>query len=50
MIAAVSTVIAIAGWFLARSLYKDKQLAADVRVRAARARLCARAREQVVRR
>ncbi len=30
MIAAVSTVIAIAGWFLARSLYKEKQLAADI--------------------
>jgi NADH-quinone oxidoreductase subunit L len=30
MIAAISTIIAIAGWFLARSLYKDKQLAADV--------------------
>ncbi|HEU4886378.1 MAG TPA: NADH-quinone oxidoreductase subunit L, partial [Thermoanaerobaculia bacterium] len=30
MIAAISTLIAIAGWFLARSLYKEKQLAADV--------------------
>ena len=30
MIAAVSTVIAILGWWTARSLYKDKQLASDV--------------------
>jgi len=30
MIAAISTLIAIAGWFLARSLYKEKQLASDV--------------------
>jgi NADH-quinone oxidoreductase subunit L len=30
MIAAISTAIAVAGWFLARSLYKEKQLAADV--------------------
>jgi NADH-quinone oxidoreductase subunit L len=29
MIAAISTLIAIAGWFLARSLYKEKQLASD---------------------
>ncbi|HEX6641597.1 MAG TPA: NADH-quinone oxidoreductase subunit L [Thermoanaerobaculia bacterium] len=30
MIAAISTLIAIAGWFIARSLYKEKQLASDV--------------------
>ncbi len=30
MIAAVSTAIAILGWWTARSLYKEKQLAADV--------------------
>ncbi|MDP9191917.1 MAG: NADH-quinone oxidoreductase subunit L [Acidobacteriota bacterium] len=30
MIAAISTLIALAGWLLARSLYKEKQLAADV--------------------
>ncbi|MDQ3280335.1 MAG: NADH-quinone oxidoreductase subunit L [Acidobacteriota bacterium] len=30
MIAGISTLIAIAGWFFARSLYKDKQLASDV--------------------
>jgi NADH-quinone oxidoreductase subunit L len=29
MIAAISTLIAIAGWFIARSLYKEKQLASD---------------------
>jgi NADH-quinone oxidoreductase subunit L len=29
MIALISTLIAIAGWFIARSLYKNKQLAAD---------------------
>jgi NADH-quinone oxidoreductase subunit L len=30
MIAAISTLIAVAGWFLARNLYKEKQLASDV--------------------
>ena len=30
MIAVISTLIAIAGWWLARSLYKEKQLASDV--------------------
>jgi NADH-quinone oxidoreductase subunit L len=30
MIAAISTLIALAGWFLARNLYKEKQLAADI--------------------
>jgi NADH-quinone oxidoreductase subunit L len=30
MIAAISTLIAIGGWLLARSLYKEKQLASDV--------------------
>jgi NADH-quinone oxidoreductase subunit L len=30
IIALVSTLIAVAGWFLARNLYKDKQLASDV--------------------
>jgi NADH-quinone oxidoreductase subunit L len=30
MIAVISTLIAIAGWFLARNLYKEKELAADV--------------------
>ena len=29
MIALISTAIAVAGWFLARSLYKEKQLASD---------------------
>jgi NADH-quinone oxidoreductase subunit L len=29
LVAGISTVIAIAGWFIARSLYKDKQLASD---------------------
>jgi NADH-quinone oxidoreductase subunit L len=29
MIAAISTVIAILGWWVARSLYKDKELASD---------------------
>ena len=29
MIAAISTAIAVLGWFVARSLYKDKQLASD---------------------
>ncbi len=30
IIALVSTAIAVAGWFLARSLYKEKQLASDI--------------------
>jgi NADH-quinone oxidoreductase subunit L len=41
MIAAVSTAIAILGWFVARSLYKEKQLATDEAFAARNPRLAA---------